>query len=117
MKKDPLLEAGVVGATLACHMSMCGAKPVPGQSVLTPWSEQQTCVARVCISHGPPVSWMCLPPGKKKEKQPPIPGFCSATRFVLSRPEYAHFMNLTKELLMHLMDPWLNSVGGPTGGC
>lgn len=25
-------------------------------------------------------------------------------RFVLSRPEYAHFMNLTKELLMHLMD-------------
>eukprot|EP00435_Cladocopium_sp_Y103_P073486 s200_g43.t2 len=25
-------------------------------------------------------------------------------RFVLSRPEYAHFMNLTSELLMHLMD-------------
>ena len=45
----------------------------------------------------------------------PFPGCVTRThvasrrRFVLSRPEYAHFMNLTKELLMHLMDPWMNA--------
>ena len=27
-------------------------------------------------------------------------------RFVLTCPEYKHFMQLTKELLMHLMDAW-----------
>ncbi|CAJ1388687.1 unnamed protein product [Effrenium voratum] len=33
-----------------------------------------------------------------------------AHRFVLTCPEYAHFMQLTKELLMHLMEPGWDSI-------